>query len=29
MTWPAMLSKKTALAYLELSEAAFAREIAA
>jgi len=27
--WPMMLSKKTALAYLDISEAAFAREIAA
>lgn len=27
--WPAMLSKKTALAYLDLTEAAFEKEIAA
>ena len=26
--WPAMLTKQTAMAYLDLSEAAFAREIA-
>lgn len=27
--WPAMLSKRTALAYLDLSETAFEKEIAA